>query len=79
MYRVTQAYGGPEEGGWWYPEGEPVGSRMCMSEEELAEQRAKLGAKADELNENVNRGVYYRVIKEDHFAEAYPKQRPTYE
>ena len=57
MYRETQAYGGPEEGGWWYIVGEPVGSYMCMSEEDLAKQRAESGAEADELNENTDSGV----------------------
>lgn len=26
VYHVTQLYGGPEEGGWYYDAGEPVGS-----------------------------------------------------
>ncbi len=25
-YHTTLAYGGPEEGGWWYTEGEPIAS-----------------------------------------------------
>lgn len=28
-YRVWRVYGGPEEGGWWYDQGEVIASRKC--------------------------------------------------
>jgi len=28
-YRVSRAYGGPEEGGWWYDVGEPHRLHSC--------------------------------------------------
>jgi hypothetical protein len=31
-YRVSRAYGGPEEGGWWYDVGEPMASVPIHSE-----------------------------------------------
>ena len=33
-YEVWQAYGGPEEGGWWYDAGEPVQS-VLISQDDL--------------------------------------------
>jgi hypothetical protein len=32
-YLVHQAYGGPEEGGWWYECGEPVNSFLVTTED----------------------------------------------
>ena len=78
-YREVNTYGGPEEGGWWYPKGEPVGSRLCTSQAELDEKLGELSAKANSLNEDASCGVYYTVRVQAYFAEAYPKHRPTYE
>ena len=43
-YMIDQAYGGPEEGGWWYTVGRPVESRLAENDVEagdiLAERRA---------------------------------------
>lgn len=32
-YEVYQAYGGPEEGGWWYDRGTPVQSILLSNED----------------------------------------------
>ncbi len=78
MYRVTQAYGGSEEGGWYYPVGQPLESRYCTTAEEVDEARTALGERAAEWNKHERR-THYRVLAEDHYAEAYPKHRPMYE
>ena len=31
IYELAQAYGGPEEGGWWYTYGEPVESTAVIN------------------------------------------------
>ena len=31
IYEVGQAYGGPEEGGWWYSCGDPVESTLVVN------------------------------------------------
>jgi len=41
VYEVTQAYGGCEEGGWWYMCGEPIASIPVDSQEELDAALAK--------------------------------------
>lgn len=79
IYRVTQRYGGPEEGGWYYPVYEPITSYLCMSQEELDEQTPKFVARVEELNEHVSRGAYYSLMTQGHFAEFSPKRQPTYE
>ena len=32
VYKITQAYGGPQEGGWWFDVGEPLES-VCVDDE----------------------------------------------
>ena len=31
IYEIGQAYGGPEEGGWWYTVGTPVESEKFLN------------------------------------------------
>jgi hypothetical protein len=50
-YLVSQAYGGPEEGGWWYETGEPKQSIIIDKDNDLN----KLYAKEDEKNLRLNR------------------------
>jgi hypothetical protein len=77
VYSVTRCYGGPEEGGWWYDEGEPVES-LCFSSEPAAHQAA------DELHLKYPRNKEIRCIDfwicvEKHPAQPFPKVRPHYE
>ena len=87
-YHVTRHYGGPEEGGWWYDRGEPVGSTRCKTPEAAQALR-------DELMATVlhNRGPGYRgrgsvaptapfdveVYLDDRPGAAFPTERPVYE
>lgn len=36
VYLANRAYGGPEEGGWWYDVGEPLASRRLRRSEKMA-------------------------------------------
>jgi hypothetical protein len=38
LYRTTRAYGGPEEGGWWYTQGEIVQSFGMYSTQDRAKR-----------------------------------------
>lgn len=40
VYAIARAYGGPEEGGWWYDEGELVGVDAFLPDEDAAYDRA---------------------------------------
>lgn len=93
-YLCNRAYGGPEEGGWWYDTREPLGpgddriarlSIPCASAEEALEvlraQRAiaeTINAGAPDLN-SVNCWGVHEPLYERHEPEAYPKTRPRYE
>jgi hypothetical protein len=83
VYLEDRAYGGPEEGGWWYDCGEPIESVQVFSDEEEAEKVAELKEKYSNEGRKpiwsvACRGVY-GVRVEDHFAESYPQASPMYE
>ena len=44
VYEVTQGYGGSEEGGWWYFEGEPLESVKVHSQDDLEGTLVRLRA-----------------------------------
>ena len=88
VYHVDQAKGGPEEGGWWYDTGVPHAS-IPVSDwagpEGADAVAAKWQAWCDAENDsnphytNTNGVGEYRVSREDHPAECWPKERPYYE
>ena len=82
-YRITRHYGGPEEGGWWFDCGEPLGSLPCTSQREARAQVDEMQAKFNHLAEgdinSVLGGAEIRVYIEEEFARFYPETRPTYE
>ena len=53
FYAVDRAYGGPEEGGWWFDTGELVRlHRVCLTEAAAA----RLAVRANRLLDLVQRG-----------------------
>lgn len=88
LYLIDQAYGGPEEGGWWYTCGEPEASthmRAFETEAEARAYRATLAPVLAELNEGrpsissvLSRGQYDFIIDEG-LPRAFPETRPHYE
>lgn len=82
VYEVTRYYGGPEEGGWWFDAGEPVASIPFETEHEtllaIDEWKAKFPNNGNRFSVRPQAIDYY-VLREDHFAEAWPKERPRYE
>ena len=84
-YLIDQAYGGPEEGGWWYTVGRPVESRLADGDVEaegiLAERRAFWdGHNKDrpEIYSVLSEGRF-SVCRESHFARHFPEVKPHYE
>ena len=84
-YMIDQAYGGPEEGDWWYTVGRPVESRLAENDAEaediLAERRAFWdGHNKDrpEIYSVLSEGRF-SVSRESHFARHFPEVRPHYE
>jgi hypothetical protein len=84
VYLEHQAYGGPEEGGWWYVAGE-----LCLCEPwpsaETAETRAgelRAGCFSNDglpPLSSVRSGGRYRVVVSLEPGASYPVSRPRYE
>jgi hypothetical protein len=83
VYIERLAYGGSEEGGWWYTCGEPVESVQVFSDEEktarVAEMEEKYSNEGRRPISSVLSNGEYSVRVEDHFAETFPRHRPRYE
>jgi hypothetical protein len=85
VYLADRAFGGQEEGGWWFDCGMPEESHKCESFYELAHTVERLKAKYDPMNagmpdkSSVNCEGIYEVMVQDHPAKAYPEQAPHYE
>ena len=51
VYLIDLAYGGPEEGGWWFDFGQILSSQRVDTYEEAIELKEKLQASEDYSNE----------------------------
>ena len=85
VYLIDRAYGGPEEGGWWYDCGEAIESIQCLDadihrvltekqiwcDEENSERRCDIGSVLSEGK--------YVVRIEELPAQGYPTTTPRYE
>lgn len=81
VYEVGLAYGGPEEGGWWFEVGTPVLTRQVTTlrkarrvAERLRKRFPNTGASS-----NVLGGEDYRIFIEDQPGTPYPEVYPHYE
>jgi hypothetical protein len=83
VYEVSQEYGGPEEGGWWFEAGYPVVSEPFRGTDD------ELDARVEQFREQYADNGYrfsvrpkdadYRVVVEDERGQQYPTERPHYE
>jgi hypothetical protein len=93
-HEVSLAYGGPEEGGWWYDTGDPVDDWVpegpFMNEDdaharcrELNEQEHVRAEKEEEYNYTSvlsYRSTHYGYsVEETTIMRPYPEMRPHYE
>ena len=86
VYKVNQAYGGPEEGGWWYDVGERIDYVDAAAEElDVKDLIAILMSKHQDLNDPrgkysvVSKGVIEIVGPSDSPGpERIPESRPVY-
>jgi len=88
VYLIDRAYGGPEEGGWYFPVGEFIrGSAFrAWDEWHIKKCEKNLQSWCDEQNEgrnsdisSVNSEGEFVVRKESKPGENYPKNMPHYE
>ena len=87
VYLAELAYGGPEEGGWWYDTGELVKLIRVFGDEDQAYKfAARMNGKFDKtLNKGrrpkssvLSEGVYEADVFEDYAPKRYPERRPHY-
>ena len=87
-----RAYGGPEEGGWWYDTEEPqIGAgfplpRVTRTREEAKEACNDMRAWCAEsnrgrpsINSVLSEGMFGTAIYEGEWPKALPEERPRYE
>jgi len=76
VHEVWQAYGGPEEGGWWYSCGAPIKTICIFS-------RSQAIRLLHELHEEYNSEEFdeqtYDISLSQGYAQWYPETRPHYE
>jgi len=78
-----KAYGGPEEGGWWYDVSDPIEKHYCANLSVLRRVIERVTREFD----NTGRYPIHSVLSEgifqvwigDEIPEAYPACRPHYE
>ena len=84
VYLIDRAYGGPEEGGWWYDTGELVRSTQCDTEAAAEVKRAEEEAACNVENHgkpdisSVRSEGRYAVRVESEAGADYPAARPHY-
>lgn len=91
LYETNRAYGGPEEGGWWYDVGERVPGTeaiVCHSVEEVAAATDRLATRVRVLGLNAGRHELTSVLCDGwivpcsfagaNAVEHFPEERPIY-
>jgi len=87
VYLQDRAYGGPEEGGWWYDCGEHVRTMRTFGSEQSAVRYAeRLNDKLDNtlnygrrpISSVISTGRYGAEVHDEHAPASYPAERPFY-
>lgn len=84
-YDTNRAWGGPEEGGWWYDCGLVLAAVPCLTDDQVEEAKTRLHQIFDpEFEGNHPIGSVLcegalLILVEDEQGENYPKERPHYE
>lgn len=93
VYLIDRAYGGPEEGGWWFDTGEPSDAPEHLIFERYFKSLAAARKYADKLNEKhgaawnegrnsdvgsvLSEGKFWAEVTEGR-PESYPLSKPQY-
>lgn len=91
VFLVDRAFGGPEEGGWWYDCGEPanepeliIKTRYFLDKkdakpyrDELQNELAALNAGRPPISSVLSEGRYEAMLCNGH-PKAWPERRPAY-
>jgi hypothetical protein len=79
VYEITQCYGGPEEGGWWYHSGELIRQTAVPNCDEAKRVRDELRVRYPERPRYPERQEYEVVTGIAPHVESFPETRPHYE
>jgi hypothetical protein len=88
VYLQDRAYGGPEEGGWWYDTGELVRTCRLFRDEDKAYAycrrmndliRVLVNTGRPGVGSVLSEGVYGAEVHEGNAMQGYPETRPHYE
>lgn len=87
IYEIDRAYGGPEEGGWWYDTGELVRVIATTRSEARAHAAARRAnslierlqvRKTPVCSVNYEGGRHRALVEIDKPTPFFPQERPTY-
>ncbi len=88
VFLIDRAYGGPEEGGWWFDTGELVRTiRRFKSHDKASSFAKRLRNKLDntlnkgrrDIGSVLSEGVYTAFVDENTITQFFPLTRPRYE
>lgn len=88
VYLIDRAYGGPEEGGWYFNCGEHVRTLKTFRREDEAVEYSRrlnrllkktLNKGRREISSVLSDGRYAAEVWDNHAPSHYPTQRPHYE
>ena len=88
FYEIDRAYGGPEEGGWWYDTGQLVRIwRTCKTEDKAFAVARRANRLLEHLQRHrldlgsviYNGGRHLVAVHENFAPRFYPQIRPRYE
>jgi hypothetical protein len=85
-YEITQGYGGPEEGGWWYTIQTPIASLQVTTKKEankayhyLVENYADEYRDTHDYYSAAGDGCDFVIYLEDEYGHFEPSETPRYE
>ena len=82
LHEVCQMYGGPEEGGWWYEAGSPIGTHFIFSKKQCINRLLDLTQDLDLYDQppiDDSRGLSaIHATLGTGYAHDYPTERPYY-
>lgn len=88
VYMADRAYGGAEEGGWWFDFGEHIRTVRTFPNVHLADAYAKrmnavldrtLNKRRREISSVLSEGRYSSQVYKGFAPQSYPETRPRYE
>ena len=82
LHYISQCYGGPEEGGWWYTQGWPEETHCIFNKKQAIKRFIELADKYQIIEQpslgDTTTNSNWEVNFSNNYAIMYPKERPFY-